>query len=770
MAARSEETSHNNDVSDVQELQKQVHELVARVAQLEAERTSKDTKPGNHEEEIKTTSNDANADNPTYLPTKVRLIYNRRDPESKTGERKDFEETQASELNTKNSRGAGAILRIFLFDSKEDADILDTYSQLEIFYGPLRELLRRLLAHHPTHEFYQRQVMLESPFEPLVQNWDLLKREVNASPRNEEEKNAREALGNVLEVLEHQQNKGDSRLNDYLSTRDLLMQSKSITFDALWTIFSPGTIVYGRPCLKLHHIFIVEDCQEAWPSPGDKIWSLDCWAYDWDGHHFKRRPITLTFPRFSGTRPITGLPYYPLALHDNSGEIKDHLLQRGRRYREYCTAKSNTRRFKYNGKAIVDKVGFATGTQLSQWGAMLRRAVLDKDVEDEGVHIPEEPIVKSEVMVDFESYYQYGPGRGSIGIIKMGESSDECTCNHCFNNDDLGRTYYRKYDEATGEEENWEDLQFMLLPPRVLGYILREKQWAQLEVDKLEDPSDDKKAFIERLHLKGDSLSGEDTKELLLNLVTNHGKDQVKDLTEDKGKGIVILLYGSPGVGKTSTAETIAAAAEKPLFSIGVADVGTQSKNVESNLRKVFDLATRWKAILLIDEVDVFVQSRAIGHQGPTTERNALVSVFLRVLEYFQGILILTTNQIALFDIAIQSRIHIAIKYTELDKEQVQKIFMQFLDQYNKKGLIEEYPAIAKFAKNDLHKKGFDGRQLRNLVASAMGCAQARPNGKMTMDDITMIVSNMESFKGDLAYQMRRYQEVQSGGARGNMY
>lgn len=121
------------------------------------------------------------------------------------------------------------------------------------------------------------------------------------------------------------------------------------------------------------------------------------------------------------------------------------------------------------------------------------------------------------------------------------------------------------------------------------------------------------------------------------------------------------------------------------------------------------------------------------------------------------GILILTTNQIALFDIAIQSRIHIAIKYTELDKDQVQMIFMQFLDQYHKKGLVEEYAAIAKFAKNDLPKKTFDGRQLRNIVASAMGRAQARPNGRMTMADINTIVNNMEQFKIDLGYQMRRY-------------
>ena len=57
---------------------------------------------------------------------------------------------------------------------------------------------------------------------------------------------------------------------------------------------------------------------------------------------------------------------------------------------------------------------------------------------------------------------------------------------------------------------------------------------------------------------------------------------------------------GPPGVGKTSTAETVATAARKPLFSINVADVGTEAKKVERNLEKIFALATSWQAILLM--------------------------------------------------------------------------------------------------------------------------------------------------------------------------
>ena len=60
------------------------------------------------------------------------------------------------------------------------------------------------------------------------------------------------------------------------------------------------------------------------------------------------------------------------------------------------------------------------------------------------------------------------------------------------------------------------------------------------------------------------------------------------------------MRKGPPGVGKTSTAETIAVATRKPLFSISVADVGTKARHVEANLSRIFSLATAWQAILLM--------------------------------------------------------------------------------------------------------------------------------------------------------------------------
>ncbi|KAH8724260.1 hypothetical protein GQ44DRAFT_618356, partial [Phaeosphaeriaceae sp. PMI808] len=63
---------------------------------------------------------------------------------------------------------------------------------------------------------------------------------------------------------------------------------------------------------------------------------------------------------------------------------------------------------------------------------------------------------------------------------------------------------------------------------------------------------------------------------------------------------ILTRLQGPPGVGKTSTAETIAVTTHKPLFSISVADVSTKARHVEANLCRIFYLASTWQAILLI--------------------------------------------------------------------------------------------------------------------------------------------------------------------------
>lgn len=94
------------------------------------------------------------------------------------------------------------------------------------------------------------------------------------------------------------------------------------------------------------------------------------------------------------------------------------------------------------------------------------------------------------------------------------------------------------------------------------------------------------------------------------------------DLVRGKGRGLVILLHGPPGTGKTSTAETIASYTGRPLYTITCGDIGTNPVMVEEKLAQHTRLAEKWGCVLLLDEADVFLEQRS----WKDTERNALVS------------------------------------------------------------------------------------------------------------------------------------------------
>lgn len=172
--------------------------------------------------------------------------------------------------------------------------------------------------------------------------------------------------------------------------------------------------------------------------------------------------------------------------------------------------------------------------------------------------------------------------------------------------------------------------QLQFCPPRVLGFAVSQKKFVQLlvvNVRKNVSQKDKEKPWDDLKLRKKD-------KDTLKSLVVEHAKsDVIEDVIPGKGKGLVVLLHGPPGVGKTLSAESLAILTDKPLYSVSMADIGISPRTVESNLRRIFELATHWKAILLFDEADVFLEARSLED----VRRNSLVSTLLRILEYFQG-------------------------------------------------------------------------------------------------------------------------------------
>jgi AAA+ superfamily predicted ATPase len=137
-------------------------------------------------------------------------------------------------------------------------------------------------------------------------------------------------------------------------------------------------------------------------------------------------------------------------------------------------------------------------------------------------------------------------------------------------------------------------------------------------------------------------------------------------------------------------------------------DLGTDAEKLERNLVEITSLAYKWGAIILIDEADVYLAERSLQE----VQRNGLVSVFLRHLERFRGIMFLTTNRLPTFDDAFQSRIHFAMKFGDLTVKTKKAIWETFL---------QKVPTEVKISKEeigDLSRKDINGRQVRRSQLS----------------------------------------------------
>ena len=283
--------------------------------------------------------------------------------------------------------------------------------------------------------------------------------------------------------------------------------------------------------------------------------------------------------------------------------------------------------------------------------------------------------------------------------------------------------------EELGEDER------LLLPYSLRGFVLRSKKWRIFNIDNIEDIKYNS-GFDDLVLPPGHK----DTVEALVNrhsrsIEAAATKSEVKtsmDLVTGKGKGLIILLHGAPGVGKTSTAECVAEKTERPLFAITCGDLGESAIEVEENLEKNFSLAHRWGCLLLLDEADVFLSLRS----QTDLRRNAIVSVFLRTLEYYSGILFLTTNRVGTLDPAFKSRIHVSLYYPNLTKKASSEIWRKHIqkakDYFENKG--KKYSLgkreIIEFSKRhfkDLSGQGsgpWNGRQIRNAFQTAIALSE----------------------------------------------
>lgn len=253
-----------------------------------------------------------------------------------------------------------------------------------------------------------------------------------------------------------------------------------------------------------------------------------------------------------------------------------------------------------------------------------------------------------------------------------------------------------------------------MMAPFVYGFSFRAKTWGVITVDQLSPIQFNTQAF-DMLVLDPD------LKHTIKALVSNAGT-AFTDIITGKGGGIISLLHGPPGRGKTLTAEAVAEELHRPLYTISVGELGTDPKSLEDSLNGILKLCENWNAVLLLDEADIFLEER----DEKDIVRNAMVGVFLRLLEYHNGVMFLTSNRAKHIDKAFQSRISLIIPFKEADDQFRVEVWRNLLTAAKFKVGVEDITKLSKL--------NINGRQIKNAIRLAQTTAKSENREPDTKD------------------------------------
>jgi hypothetical protein len=470
-------------------------------------------------------------------------------------------------------------------------------------------------------------------------------------------------------------------------------------------LYKPNELIvsgtYGRPAA-----FVVQE----WPKYNEEGWViLTCWSFQTDGTGFARKQSIISIPPIeSETEMIQTLIAYPFRFA--SLEVQESIRSHGRKQWDLRFTSQIT----YKGSNVKKDQFFVSPRTMSYASTF---------------HLRFQPDAR--FMIDHKIYHKMHEYATAFDFRRP-------TITHSF---DRMPAYL-----STGQHLS--ETEVLLLPPDIYGFYLNEKKWVHLFVDCIHPVCWNKKAY-DRLVLP------EQTKDLVRALVTVRTSQRgVKqgigvsgkrtDITTGKGNGLIMLLHGGPGTGKTLTAESVAEIAEMPLYRVTCGDIGTSAESVERYLSTVLHLGKMWNCVLLLDEADVFLEERSMAD----LKRNSLVSVFLRILEYYDGILILTSNRVGMFDEAFKSRIQVALHYENLNRSSRKKIWQNFIDMLEEDDEDVNFDEI-KLHLDDLAGKELNGRQIRNVLTTARQLAIFR-NERLDWEHLVQALSVSSDFSAYL--------------------
>ncbi|MCJ1262988.1 hypothetical protein MMC22_002858 [Lobaria immixta] len=576
-----------------------------------------------------------------------------------------------------------ALVLTRVYDRHEELD----YTELEIRSPHVKTALQKVIVEYPELNLASPKIIIRG----LPKCFFHYRQELQAYWLTLQDPTA---MQHLVFALEYMYQTLHTEIISYYYLMETPSSAPGLEFVNLWMAFRPGCLVYSR----IDHIDAVfrlksmTRCtctkRHCWQSR----WLLEVERLDYNGMNFGYTKDHFCIRPYQYHKRIDELRIFPFEYHPNKKAISRALVSRGRKF---ISLHGIHHRY-YEGTA--EALSFFRINSI--WGE-----------EDE---FPLQSItIKSRIMIDTKTFELAKPSQA----VDLNPQT--------------------KIDITKDEHLKLSEEDFLICHHKMAGLALSNKRWCFFEIDNIKEIQYNPDAF-ETLVLPREQ------KETILSLVRVHADKRLAfdDIIKGKGKGMIFLLHGVPGVGKTLTAESVADYTQKPLYVVSCGELGVESRSVEENLSYIIQLATAWDAIILIDEADVLLEQRSANN----LQQNGLVSVFLRLLEYYDGILFLTTNRISAFDTAFKSRIHLAIKYHPLSIDSRRQLWKVFIARGAPNGLLHwmNDARLGAWAAQDLN-----GRQIKNAVRTAHALAVSAGRD-LAAKDIDTALKVMTTFDADL--------------------
>ncbi|KAH0557005.1 hypothetical protein GP486_005209 [Trichoglossum hirsutum] len=541
------------------------------------------------------------------------------------------------------------------------------------------------------------------PFKPLIHRWEKI-----LESRDQQRDEAAKGY-TTLFITELK-----PQLEPYFSVLERIKRTGVISFGHIWYIFAPGDLVITRKegilsAAKLRALKLVEE------HGMNSYWKFTIDQLDWNGSNCGFASTSAYILEFVEPRSVTKLDILPFNMDPHREGIQKQLLARGQKFAALrgCHVKT------------------CIGTKY------VVRGTKEKEIRE---------TVSGRVVIDAYAFYKCQ----NKEVPKLSQNAAGGSPAKTIN-----KSAEASGGHDPGEKERHEelhpltDIECITAVSRVKGFDLKSKEWCEFNVDDIQEPEWNDSAY-------DNLVLPQREKDLIIAFAdrTRRNKRAFDDFIKHKGQaalafnhpnlhskltnigqGIIILLYGPPGVGKTLTAESVAEKSRSPLYVLSAGDLGTDAEKVEAGLNRALECCHLWNALLLLDEADVLLETRG----SDSLDRNELVSIFLRRLEHYRGLMFLTTNRIRAIDPAFKSRIDITLPYNDLDESARRQVWANFIG-----CLAPGTHAITDGDINKLAECPLNGREIKNSIKIAQ--VLASNDERLSMGHLETVVGIRKRF------------------------